>query len=229
MSTIADFRTWFNNRVRDAASRFTDAQRDDAITAAVKRYSQARPLQGAQDYAGDGVTFDLTLPTGWVLDFSIVRDIEYPAGERVPVYLDKERYQLYQSPTATKVRLLDTTPAAGKTARVFFTKRHLVDGTSSSIPDVDEEAVANLAAAVGLRALAAIYAGTTDPTIAADVVNYRTKAQEYTSLADKLEADYRKHLGLDKDSEAKAASGFADVDQTSSLGLDKLTHPNRHR
>jgi hypothetical protein len=229
MSTIADFRTWFNNRVRDAASRFTDAQRDDAITAAVKRYSLARPLQGVQDYAGDGALFDLALPTGWVTDFSIVREIEYPAGERTPVLLEHESYQLYQSPSAIKIRLLSTTPAAGKTARVFFTKPHLVDAGSSTIPAVDEEAVSNLAAAIGLRELASIYAGTVDPSIAADVVNYRSKSQEYTSLADKLEAAYRTHLGLDKDSEAKAASGFTDVDQTDSVGLDRLTHPNRYR
>lgn len=229
MSTLADFRTWFNNRVRDAASRFTDPQRDDAITAAVKRYSLARPQQGAQDYAGDGVAFDLNLPTGWVTDFSVVRAIEYPAGERVPILLEPESYQLYQTPSTIKIRLLSTTPATGKNARVFFTKPHLVDGSSATIPAVDEEALSNLAAAIGLRALASLYAGTVDPSIAADIVNYRSKAQEYTSLADKLEANYRAHLGLDKDSEAKAASGFADVDQTNSVGLDKLTHPNRYR
>ena len=229
MSTIADFRTWFNNRVRDAASRFTDAQRDDAITAAVKRYGQVRPLQGVQDYPGDGATFDLALPTGWVTDFSIVRAIEYPAGEREPVYLETESYQLYQSPSATKLRLLDTTPATGKTARVTFTKPHLVDASGSSIPSVDEEALSNLAAAIGLRELASIYAGTVDPSIAADVVNYRSKAQEYQSLAKDLEALYRSHLGLDKESEAKAASSFKDVDQTDSVGMDKLTHPNRYR
>lgn len=229
MSTLTTFENLFDNRVRDAASRFTTQQKDDAIGEAVKLYSQVRPVEAVQDYAGDGSAYDFALPTGWVPKLSTITQIEYPAGEREPETLEREDWQYYRTTSAVKIRLRHITPATGKTMRVTFTKPHTVDGSGSSIPSVDEEAVANLAGAIGLRQLAAVYANSTDPTIAADSVNYRTKSQEYSALAKELEGRYRVHLGLDKESEAPAASTFIDVDQDSTLGQDKLTHPNRYR
>ncbi|WP_447978084.1 hypothetical protein [Candidatus Nitrospira bockiana] len=229
MSTLATFETLFDNRVRDAAARFTVAQKDDAIFQAVKRYATIRPVLAVQDYAGDGATYDFALPSGWVAEFSTIRALEYPADQRKPSLLEDDEWQFYQTTAGTKLRLLDTTPATGKTLRVTFTKLHVVDANGSTIPAHDEEAVADLAAAIGLRALAAIYSGTVDATLAADTVDYKSKAAEYSKRADELEARWRDHLGLDRESDAKAASHFIDVDQTDSLGRDKLTHPNRYR
>jgi hypothetical protein len=229
MTTLADFANWFDDRVRDAAARITELQKERAIAQAVKRYNELRPQQSVQDYPGDGATFDLALPTGWVTGMSTIRQMEYPAGQRVPVLLERDDWQFYQTPTSTKIRLLQVTPVTGKTLRLTFTKPHGLDYSGSTIPSQDEEAVTDLAASIGLRDLAAAFAGTVDPTIAADSVEYRTKASEYSQLADKLEKRWRAHMGLDQTSEAQAASAFVDVDQTDSLGHDKLTHPNRNR
>jgi hypothetical protein len=229
MSTLTTFETLFDNRVRDAAARFTTPQKDDAILAAVKRYATLRAVAAVQDYPGDGATFDLVLPTGWTQNFSTIKTIEYPAGERVPSFIPDDQWQFYQTPSSIVVRLLTTTPTVGNTTRITFTKLHTVDVNGSTIPTQDEEAVADLAASIGLRALAAIYSGTTDPTIAADAIDYKSKASEYARRADELSKRWREHMGLDKDSEAAAATAFTDVDQTDSLGLDKLTHPNRFR
>lgn len=229
MSTLTTFETLFDNRVRDAASRFTIAQKDDAIQAAVKRYSTLRAVVAVQDYPGDGVTFDLALPTGWTQNFSTIKTIEYPAGERTPSFIPDDHWQFYQTPSAIKVRLLTITPSTGKIARITFSKLHTVDVSGSTIPAQDEEAVSDLAASIGLSALAAIYSGTTDPTLAADAIDYKSKASEYSRRAGELAKRWREHMGLDKDSDAQAAMAFTDVDQTDSLGLDKLTHPNRFR
>ena len=229
MSTLATFEALFARRVRDAAAKIAPDDVGGAIQQAVKRYASVRPVEGVQDYAGDGVVYDLALPTGFVDGWSTVLAIEYPQGEREPTYIEKEDWIFYRTTTSLKIRLLAVTPAAGKTARVTFTKLHTVDGSGSTIPAPDEDAVADLAGAIGLRQLAAVYANTVDASIAADSVDYKSKASEYSRLANELEKQYRKHLGLDDESETPAAMGFTDVDQTDSLGRDKLTHPNRNR
>lgn len=231
MSTILTFETLVGDRVRDSGAKITTAQLDRAIVEAVKRHNRLRPIEAIQDYAGDGTTFDFSVPTGWVDSFSLVRAIEYPAGRRPPVLLEAEDWQLYRSATTTvKIRLTSSTPAVGETVRVSWTKPHTVDQSQSTIPAQDEEAVANLAAAVALRQLAAYYANTVDATIQADSVNYRSKSSEYSKLAAELEQRYRDHLGIREGaSELVAGGAFVDQDQQTTHGLDKLTHPNRRR
>lgn len=231
MSTLLTFETLFQDRVRDSGARFTAAQVDRAIAEAVKRYARIRPVEAVQDYPGDGATFDLALPTGWVPDLSTVRSLEYPAGQRPAALLEAEDWQFYRVSTAVlTIRLTALTPSVGQTLRLTWTKPHTVDQAGSSIVGQDEEAVANLAAAIGLRQLAAVYANTVDPTLAADSVNYRSKSSDYLKLAGELEQQYREHMGItDKSSETLAGGVFVDVDRTNSLGQDQLTHPNRGR
>lgn len=230
-STLATFGILFDDRVRDAASRITADARARAIDAAVSRYTQVRPAVAVKDYPGDGATFDFALPLDWEEGFSTIPEgrLEYPAGEREPRYLERDAWTFYRAPAGTVLRLTRDTPANGKTLRATYTTRHTVDATGSTIPPLDEGAVADLAASIGLRGLAAFYANTQDPTIAADVVNYRSKAEEYSRLADKLEGQYRAHLRLDKQTEARAASAFTDDDQEPTHRLGKLTHPNETR
>jgi hypothetical protein len=229
MSTLTTFQTLFDDRVRATGAPFTSQQKERAIQQALKDYSQVRPLVAAQDYAGDGVTFDLALPSGWQEGLSSIRQIEYPAGERQPVCLESEDWQFYLAPAGKKIRLASITPATGKTLRLTYTKPHLIDAVSSSVSDVDEEAVADLAASIGLTDLAAVYANTQSPTITADAVNYGDKSRAYLELAEKLKARYRKHLGLDQQSNAPPIGGFVEQDRTASDGGDLLTHPRRLR
>lgn len=229
MSTITTFELLFDARVRDSADRFDQPKKHSAIDQAVKRYAAARPRERAADYAGDGAAFDFDLPTDWVIEFSVIRNIEYPQGERQPVFLQREDWMFYHTTTVEKIRLMSITPPSGKTMRVLYTAPHVVDVSQSTVSSQDEEAVADLAASIGMRDLAATYANTTDPLVQADSVDYRSKSSEWLKLADSLEKRYRQHLGLDKDAPVQAASGFVDVDQASSHGRDKLTHPNRRR
>lgn len=229
MSTLATFQILFDDRVRATGEPFTAQQKERAIQQAVKEYSQVRPLVTAQDYAGDGTTFDLTLPTGWQEGVSSIKGIEYPAGERQPVYVEPSDWRFYVTPSGKKIRLASITPATGKTLRLTYTKLHAIDATQSTVSLFDEEAVADLAASIGLTDLAAVYANTQSPTITADSVNYGDKSRNYLEIAEKLKTRYRKHLGLDQQSDAPAAGGFVDQDRTASDGRDLLTHPRRLR
>lgn len=230
-TTLATFAILFDDRVRDVGAKLTEDQRRRAIETAITRYAQVRPVTEIQDYPGNGVAYDFALPLDWHEGFSSVPDgrIEYPAGAREPVYLERTEWIFYRGASGLVIRLLRTTPQTGETLRLLYTKPHRVDAVGSTIPVLDEGAVADLAASIGLRSLAAHYANTQDPTIQADVVNYRSKAQEYTTLADKLEGQYRAHLRLDKQSEARAAFGFTDDDQEPTHRMGKLTHPNENR
>ncbi len=229
MSTLTTFQILFDDRVRATGEPFTAQQKERAIQQALKEYSQVRPLITAQDYAGDGTTYDLTLPTGWQDGVSTVQQIEYPAGQRQPIYLEADAWQFYLAPAGKKIRLVSITPSTGTTLRLTYTKPHLIDAVSSSVSGVDEEAVADLAASIGLTDLAAVYANTQSPTITADSVNYGDKSRAYLDIAEKLKTRYRKHLGLDQQSDAPPAGGFVDQDRTASDGRDLLTHPRRLR
>ena len=81
--------------------------------------------------------------------------------------------------------------------------------TETTVPDNDLDAVANLAAANCLRRLAAVYGQTSDPTIMADSVNYRSKTDEFRRLADAFEQQYNDHLGIGKDAPVSAACAIA--------------------
>lgn len=229
MSTLTTFQTLFDDRVRVTGAPFTSQQKERAIQQALKDYAQVRPLVAAQDYAGDGATFDFALPTGWQEGLSTVRHVEYPAGERLPAVLEAEAWHFYVAPSGKKIRLVSITPATGQSVRITFTKPHVVDALSSTVSALDEEAVADLAASIGLTDLAAHYANTQSPTITADSVNYGDKSRAYLEIAEKLKARYRKHLGLDQQSDAPPTGGFVDQDRTASDGGDLLTHPRRLR
>ncbi|HNP80131.1 MAG TPA: hypothetical protein PKN47_01610 [Nitrospira sp.] len=229
MSTLTTFQTLFDDRVRVTAAPFTSQQKERAIQQALKEYAQVRPAVAAQDYAGDGATFDLALPTGWQDGLSTIRQIEYPAGQRIPSLLQNDDWGFYVAPAGKKIRLLSITPSTGETTRVTYTTPHLIDAVSSTVSALDEEAVADLAASIGLTDLAAAFANTQSPTITADSVNYADKSRTYLDIAEKLKLRYRKHLGLDQQSDAPPTGGFVEQDRRLSDGGDLLTHPRRLR
>lgn len=179
-------------KVKDDSGKLTDP--DDllsACTEALNRYSKARPFEVVADMPGSG-SHDVDLPVDWIEGFSTITQVEYPV-DRVPAeIIDRADYQLYASPAGRKLRILSATPDADENVRQTYTIMHSAD----SVPAVDLEAVANLAASICLRQLAAAFGQTSDSTIQADTVNYRSKADEFRRLADSFENLYKAHLGI---------------------------------
>lgn len=228
---IADYRTLFDQELKDTAAILATAEKDKAIGEAVKEYSKHRPRERVQEILGTGSAFEFALPTDWEDGFSAIRgDVEYPAGKRDPEFIEREDWLVYRDPTlGLRFRLVRHTPGATEKVRFPYTVRHTVDPTIDTVPLADREAVAKLAASYGARALAAYYAQTQDPTLAADAVNYRTKAQDYTTLADRLLKAFKEHLGLRDTDQVPAAGASADLDVDLQLGGDRLYHPRRWR
>ncbi len=217
--------------VKDDANKLADP--DDYLAAIeailTGRYSADRPLIKVKDYAGNGVAYTFTLPATYIDGFSSIESVEYPAGERPQSFLDAREFLVdWISETAKALILSETTPATGQTLRVRYSAQRTIE---SEILLTDRDAVSKLAAALCYRMLAARYAQTSDPTISADVVNYRTKAQEYTALADKLEKDYHSQVSGDASGEGgpAASSGWVNWDTRQQVGLDYLFHPRRLR
>lgn len=182
--------------VKDDSGKLSDpADYEQGIAAALKRYSKHRPRVAVADLPGTGGN-DLDLPADWLPDFSAVTSCEYPVGNVPATLLDRDLWQLYSTPAVTRLRLLAAQPGATETVRITYTILH----DEASVPESDLDALACLAAANCLRQLAAAFGQTSDPIIQADVVNYRSKSDEFRRLADSLEKQYKDHLGL-KDSD----------------------------
>ena len=191
--------------VKDSAGKLDDpTDYESAIDAALMRYSKHLPRLIPEDIPGqDGP--DVALPTGWVDGLSAISGIEYPIGTVPETLIDRRDWRFYQTPTDTFIRFSGVRPASDETVRVLYNTLH----TEATASPADLEAIANLAASFCCRKLAALYAQTSDPTIQADSVNYRTKSGEYTSLANKLEAQYKEALGIREDDTTPAAMATA--------------------
>lgn len=198
--SYADLDALTRANVKDDSGKLTETDYQNGISAAIKRYSKARPQELCEDIAGTG-SYDLDLPDGWQLGFSGIISIEYPIGDIPESYLSTSDYRLYRSPAGRVIRLAQTKLALTDTVRVTYSASH----DDSTIPDSDLEPVANLAAAYCLLRLAAVYGNASDSTIQADSVNRQSKIDEYRRLAEKFEGLFNKALGL-KDNDTVAAA-----------------------
>ena len=221
--TIPEIQQLVAGHLQDAAAKLSSDELKAAIEEALGgRYSKDRPRRLVADLTGDGAQYewDLSTITGWQNGFSQIVEIEYPQGERVPIVLEDSDWTIYESPTARFLRFRFAL-ASGKKARVQFTASHAVD--ASSMPDADFYALGALAASLAARRLSALYAQIGDSSIGADTVNYRTKSQEYMTLARRLEKDYENLLGTDTERTAPAASRTREW-KGETAGGDRMTH-----
>jgi len=235
--TIDQFEQRAAQILQDAGAKLKPADLSAAVLQAILQvHSKYRPQELVSDVAGNGTAL-LALPThasGTFEDgFSRVTEIEHPPGKVPPSTLEGDQWQMYRTPSALQVMLLESKPAATETARMTWTARHKDDG--STIPEPHFEAVCDAAAALGFEMLAAAHAQTGDSTMDADTVNYRSKSQEYTSLAKKAMGRYLTYFGIDpEDSRAEAGGGAAiaigEIDGSiGGSGVDRLTHPGKWR
>ncbi len=223
---LSDLQTGVSNAIQDQAGKLPVASIQAFIQQAIlQRYSKDHPLNKVVDVPGNA-TSDLPLPAGYEDGFSYITQVEYPGGQVPAECLEDFEWSMYRSPDALVVRLLVDVPAADEVVRMTFTQRHAPD--ASTIYPQDENAVIDLAASYCFEGLAAIYAQTGDNSIAADMVNYRTKGQEYLALAKAARKRYCAFFGIEedgvKDAVAKAAMVIAPMTQLMGPGVNRLTH-----
>ena len=189
-------------KVKDDSGRLAD-ETDylPAVEAALRQYSDDRPLVRPVDLIATGAV-DLDLPEDWESEFSRIRAVEYPVGLVPAVFLPPLNWGLYLAPAGEFLRLMTTPlPSVGDPVRVSYT----LPRTEATVLRGDMDAVANLAAAICSETLASLFAQTSDPTISADAVNYRTKSAEFAARAKRFRQLYLDHFGVGGDGGPVAA------------------------
>jgi hypothetical protein len=205
-----------------------DGEIEMAIREAIERYSSDAPREVIEDVAGDGTTYDLAL-TEYV-DGARIITVEYPAGERTPLYIDGNHWTIYRTETTTSLRLLHDTPGSGETVRVLYTTPHTLDGLdgadATTIPARHTWAFVNLVAAHCMFRFASRFLHEQESTLNADSVDRGSKPDEARRIGGALLNRYKEQVGV--------ASGEApttmvlDWDLPRFGGIGALTHRGRH-
>lgn len=208
---------------------------EEAISAAISRYSQDRPREIVDDVTGTGATvYPLTggskVVDAWVDGVSRVVSIDYPAatvsGDFTPTWLDPDLdWTLYQDTTTIYLRFRNHAPAATETVRLTYTTTHTHDTVTDTVPAQDLDALCDLAAHYACLALATKAAATQDSLIAADSTNYRDSQLRFKQQADAWLKSYEDRMGI-KDGVA-GASATADWNRSNTVGQSWLTHHRR--
>ncbi len=230
---LGDFSNRVVSLVKDQAEELTQPEVEEAVAAALRRYSRDRPRLVTTTIVGDGGCYyaiNTTTFPGWVEGWSQIRTVALFAtasppetADDAPDFVDGNEWEEYVSATDTRYLYLHSeSPTASDTVRCVYTTPHTLSDSEWTGPDQDFDAVAFLAASLGLRGLAARYVHTMDSTIGADAVQYRTKSQEAQAAAKEYERLYYTSIGLDPEAGPAAATVFKDWDVMDSRGRDRL-------
>lgn len=216
---LVDYEIKFDQVIQDEEVELDDVTRQALIAEAVKTYSFYRPQEIALRVTGDG-GYDYDLPEDWEEGFSSILSIEYPAGEQIPVFLDSVLYKIYKDETGSKLRFLINNPAATEEFILTYTIRHSIEVDLGTIPDVDFDAVVNLAASLGCTAIGRKYtqdAGGSTIAVGGDawrsVTRYSEKAKELMEL-------FLTHMGVNR--EVAPAMATANLPSLASWGGPRL-------
>ena len=221
MTTLSDIRSEVIRTVREESGRLSaPADYDRSINVALGRYSKHRPAIIVADVAGNG-TNDLSLPVGWISEFSTIEKVEYPIGQLPASELDNDDYVIYQTPLGERLRLTGVAPSSNENVRVTFTALRAV----GAIPANDLGVFILLAASFCCEELSNAYAYSSRPTIGADSVDYQSRSREFAARARALRQLYKDHMGLKDDDSSPPASAVTDLDIGYPGGRDRLTHP----
>lgn len=229
MADISTFRTKLDQLIKDIPSQFTNTEKDAFITEAVRQYSRDKPRERVANLTGDGSKQTFSTPADWVDDFSVLESIEFPVDEVPRQFLDlQDDSETFKNASGVEVVSLTTVVLANsELARIRYRTTHVVDGSSSSIPDNDFDAVVNLAGHHFATAIALFLAEAKDSSLGADVVDHASRAAVFQSLADALLTKYETHIETGEVQTAELQ--HHDNDIRYSFGQDMIWHKKRFR
>jgi hypothetical protein len=148
MTTLGDVRTRIRKDLHDldsAAYRWADSQLDRHIGRALDELSLAIPLEKTALIATTNGSRDLSLAT--LTGLIEVEAVEFPTGSFPPAYVESSRW-------ADTITLDVDTPPTGANAKLYYTARHTLDTSGTTLPGHLEDLVA-----MGASAYAALEQG----------------------------------------------------------------------
>lgn len=242
MSNIEEYTAAVRELVREANASISFDMGSQAyegmIKRALRRYSMDRPQLKVVDITGTDskyITINTTNFPDYVDQFSEIRQVEPIAptlsDNEKPAYIERDEWDVYRDASAIYMYFPNHQPDSSETIRVTYTVPHTINGLDSetvdSVPAPDFSAVVYLGAAEAFLALAGRYAGTSDPTLRSDIVNYRTKSAEFRALAAEMRKLYFEWISKP----LTAASQVRDLDFGFGYadGVSWLTHRSASR
>lgn len=234
--TLMDYFLVVDALIQDQVEKLSPDYRHHAIYAAVAEHSRIQPVLQRRTLAGTG-TSSISLPTGFVADFSAVQRIEYPVGDIPPSYLSSDEWLLTSTVTGTSIShitFMAVQPGVGEHVRVEWSVPHAVTEAGGTIPEGHYRAVATLGASYACLELSAYYAQSGDPLIAVDSQNPLSKSADYRALAKEYRERYRYFFGLGSEDEAAGTdvtpgNAYAYIPTSFQWGMPLLTHRQHKR
>jgi len=206
---------------------------EDFVRRALRKYSIDKPfikVSGVTGTSSEYITIDSTNFPGFVDHWSSIEKIEAKAPtvskNDDPNFIERDEWEFYRNASTYYVHFIGYCPSSSDTVTFTYTVPHTIDNlddeTTDTIPAVDQEAIVLWAANEACRMLASKYAGTSDPTIRADVVNYRTRSSEYRTMAKEFREAYMDWIS----NPVKAGGIVRDIDFGFGFGDNQpfLTH-----
>jgi hypothetical protein len=138
---LADMRARLRKDLHDEDSanyRWTDGELDRHVQRAVRDFSLALPQEAKGVLTTTPGSRELSISS--LTDVVAIEAVEYPAGKYPPSYV---RYSVWLN---TLTMLIDGAPAGAEAVTVYYTKLHLIDATSSTVPARFEDVIATGAA-----------------------------------------------------------------------------------
>jgi hypothetical protein len=118
--------------------RWTDGELDRHVQRTVREFSLALPLEAKAALTATPGSRDVSV--SGLVDVVGIEAVEYPVGKYPPSYV---RYSVW---LGTLTMLIDGAPQAADPVNVYYTKLHLIDATSSTVPARFEDVIAGGAA-----------------------------------------------------------------------------------
>ena len=203
------------------------------ISAALKRYSLDKPRMFTKQLTGTGspyIKIDTTNFPSFIEYVSVIDKVEAVspviADKEQPNYIERDSWDYYRDGTDLYFYFKHDEPATSDKIRFTYTILHTINGLDSetvdTVPSPDFQAIVYWAAAEAFAALAGRYAGSQDPTLRSDVVNYGSKSGDMRRLSESYKESYHKWINVP----LKAASMVRDLDfgLQSGDGQSFLTH-----
>lgn len=233
--TLDKIKTRVRARVQDDAGFSTPFEVDEHIDTALQQVDKDSPFLTLVDIVADD-TQDYALPSTFLRGFNDIRDVEVPAGENPPLFRSRDdEWFIYEDPTKPagqqmRLRFRTLTPRtlSSDIIRVTIVGPHAVTDTTSTLDPNQFLGAVYFASAEVFRALAARFGQSTDPSIAADAVDYAGKTQSFLFLAERADRRYKEIIGLGPGT-TKPAQVLGEIDLIHSTGEDMLFHPRRLR
>lgn len=194
--SLTDFATRVARYHRVPTGVVSSGDQTQAINSAVRTYSTRAPIERRDELTPniDNEWQLSTAVTGWVDGWNVVGVLyEWGTGNLIPI--DSNAWRVVRRGAVDYLRAVGV-PSSADGIWLEYTRPHVVGATSgdTTIPAIDLDAVAKLAAAECCSQAAKAASDDKGSTFTADSVDHGAIARNWTDRQQELTAEYHRHM-----------------------------------